>query len=379
MLKILLIFGTRPEAIKLSPLFWELKNSSDFFDVRVCVTAQHREMLDQVLDFFLIKPDYDLNLMKNNQSLFDITAGSLTGLEKVLDDFNPDIVFVQGDTTTSFVGALSAYYKKIKVAHVEAGLRSFNKYSPYPEEINRILIDHIADYHFAPTEKAKENLYKEGIKNNLWVVGNTVIDALFWGLDRINQSSQLRKSIEKFFNSKLDIKNSKIILVTGHRRESFGEGFKNICNALKEVALRFKDVQIVYPVHLNPNVRKPVDEILKNIKNVYLLEPLEYPYLIWLMSKSYLVLTDSGGIQEEAPSLGKPVLVMREVTERTEGIEAGTAMLVGTKKENIVESVSRLIEEPKLYEKMSKSINPYGDGKASKRIVDIIKKIYYGN
>ena len=379
MQKILLIFGTRPEAIKLSPLFWEFKNSSDFFDVKVCVTAQHREMLDQVLDFFFIKPDYDLNLMKNNQSLFDITIDCLGGLEKVLEDFKPDIVFVQGDTTTSFVGALSAYYKKIKVAHVEAGLRSFNKYSPYPEEINRILIGHIADYHFAPTERAKENLYKEGIKDNVWVVGNTVIDALFWGLDRINQSPHLRESIEKFFNSKLDIKNSRLILVTGHRRESFGEGFENICNALKEIALRFKDVQIVYPVHLNPNVRKPVDKILKNIENVYLLEPLEYPYLIWLMSKSYLVLTDSGGIQEEAPSLGKPVLVMRDVTERTEGIEAGTAMLVGTKQENIVESVSRLIEETKLYEKMSKSINPYGDGKASKRIVDIIKKICDGN
>ncbi|WP_297213181.1 MULTISPECIES: non-hydrolyzing UDP-N-acetylglucosamine 2-epimerase [Thermodesulfovibrio] len=375
MKKILMIFGTRPEAIKMAPLHRELKKYPKDFDVKVCVTAQHRQMLDQVLNFFDIKPDYDLNLMRDNQSLFNITSESILELEKVYDDFNPHIVLVQGDTTTSFTGALSAYYKKIKVAHIEAGLRSGNKYSPFPEEINRVLVGHIADYHFAPTEKAKQNLYNEGIREYVWVVGNTVIDALFLGLEILEENEDLRSKIELFFNGIFEFHREKIILVTGHRRESFGEGFENICYALKEIAEIYPELKIIYPVHLNPNVREPVNKILNGIRNIFLLEPLEYPYLIWLMSKCFLILTDSGGIQEEAPSLGKPVLVMREVTERVEGIEAGTARLVGTKKENIVKAVQTLIENPYEYQKMTKAINPYGDGLASKRIVEIIRSI----
>lgn len=373
--RILLIFGTRPEAIKMAPLYRELKNYPKDFDVKVCVTAQHREMLDQVLDFFDIKADYDLNLMRDNQSLFNITAESIIELESVYDDFNPDIVLVQGDTTTAFTGSLSAFYRKIEIGHVEAGLRSGNKYAPYPEEINRVLIGHIADYHFAPTEKAKQNLSNEGIRENVWIVGNTVIDALFLGLKLLEENKELKTEIEGYFESMFDFQREKIILVTGHRRESFGEGFENICNALKEIAKLYPDLKIIYPVHLNPNVREPVNRILNGVKNIYLIEPLSYPYLIWLMSKCFLVLTDSGGIQEEAPSLGKPVLVMREVTERVEGIQAGIAKLVGTKKENILKAVQDLIEHPLEYQRMAKAINPYGDGKASERIVDILRSI----
>ncbi len=370
--KILLIFGTRPEAIKLAPLIKEFEKYAEIFETKVCITAQHREMLDQVLKFFKIKPDFDLNIMKPNQSLSELTANMIKEIEPVLQNFRPDLVFVQGDTTTAFVGALSAFYQKVSIAHIEAGLRSFNKYSPFPEEINRVLVGHLADYHFAPTEKAKENLFNENIKKNVYVVGNTVIDALFLGLDIIKKQGE--EKFYKFFNF-LDF-SKKIILVTGHRRESFGKPFENICNALKEIAQKHKDVEIVYPVHLNPNVRKPVFEILKGTENIHLIEPLEYPYLIWLMNKSYLVLTDSGGIQEEAPSLGKPVLVMREVTERTEGIEAGTAKLVGTNREKIAEEVSLLLEDKDEYRKMSKAVNPYGDGKASERIREIIEKVY---
>ncbi len=370
--KILLIFGTRPEAIKLAPLIKEFEKYAEIFETKVCITAQHREMLDQVLKFFKIKPDFDLNIMKPNQSLSELTANMIKEIEPVLQNFRPDLVFVQGDTTTAFVGALSAFYQKVSIAHIEAGLRSFNKYSPFPEEINRVLVGHLADYHFAPTEKAKENLFNENIKKNVYVVGNTVIDALFLGLDIIKKQGE--EKFYKFFNF-LDF-SKKIILVTGHRRESFGKPFENICNALKEIAQKHKDVEIVYPVHLNPNVRKPVFEILKGTENIHLIEPLEYPYLIWLMNKSYLVLTDSGGIQEEAPSLGKPVLVMREVTERTEGIEAGTAKLVGTNREKIAEEVSLLLEDKNEYRKMSKAVNPYGDGKASERIREIIEKVY---
>lgn len=359
----------------MSPLYRELKNYPKDFDVKVCVTAQHRQMLDQVLDFFDIKADYDLNLMRDNQSLFNITAESIIELESVYDDFNPDIVLVQGDTTTAFTGSLSAFYRKIEIGHVEAGLRSGNKYAPYPEEINRVLIGHLADYHFAPTEKAKQNLSNEGIRENVWIVGNTVIDALFLGLKLLGEKEELKTEIERYFESIFDFQREKIILVTGHRRESFGEGFENICNALKEIAKLYPDLKIIYPVHLNPNVREPVNRILNGVKNIYLIEPLYYPYLIWLMSKCFLVLTDSGGIQEEAPSLGKPVLVMREVTERVEGIEAGTAKLVGTKKENILKAVQDLIEHPLEYQRMAKAINPYGDGKASERIVDILRSI----
>jgi UDP-N-acetylglucosamine 2-epimerase (non-hydrolysing) len=379
MKKLLFIFGTRPEAIKIAPLYWEFKKYPEVFEVKVCVTAQHRHMLDQVLNFFNIKPDFDLNLMKENQSLYDITSDSIKSLEGVLDKSTPNIVFVQGDTTTAFTGALAAFYKKIKVAHIEAGLRSGNKYSPFPEEVNRILVGHIADYHFAPTEKARENLYKEGIRENVWVVGNTVIDALFLGLEIIKKNNELKDKIESYFKNICDINNEKVILVTGHRRESFGKGFENICNALKEIACLYPDIKIIYPVHLNPNVRKPVNGILKDLANVYLIEPLDYPYIIWLMSKCYLVLTDSGGIQEEAPSLGKPVLVMRDITERIEGIQAGTAKLVGTSKENILKEVSNLLENSKEYEKMAMSVNPYGDGQTSKKIVSIFNSKIVGN
>jgi UDP-N-acetylglucosamine 2-epimerase (non-hydrolysing) len=367
-MRLLFIFGTRPEAIKMAPLIKAFQKEISF-EIKICVTAQHRGMLDQVLEFFDIKPDYDLNIMRNNQSLFDITTKVLKGLEKILDENKPDLIFVQGDTTTAFVGALAGFYKKIKVAHIEAGLRSHNKYSPFPEEINRVLVGHLADYHFAPTERAKENLIKEGIKENIFVVGNSVIDALFLGLDIIKQKGE--EEYYNYFNF-IDF-SKKIILVTGHRRESFGEPFENICNALKELAENYKDVEIVYPVHLNPNVREPVNRILRGIDNIHLIEPLSYPYLIWLMNKSYIILTDSGGIQEEAPSLGKPVLVVREVTERVEGIEAGTAKLVGTNKDKIISEVINLLTDENEYNKIAKAVNPYGDGKTSERIINILK------
>jgi len=361
------VFGTRPEAIKMAPVILELEKRQGVRVIKVS-TSQHREMLDQVLEFFEIKPDYDLNIMKSNQSLFELTANLIKGVESVLENFAPDLIFVQGDTTTAFVGALAGFYKEIKIAHIEAGLRSHNKYSPFPEEINRVLVGRLADYHFVPTERARQNLFKEGIDKNIWVVGNTVIDALFWGLRIIKEHGE--EEYYQYFDS-VDF-SKKIILVTGHRRESFGKPFKNICFALKEIADSFEDVEIVYPVHLNPNVRKPVNEILKGHFRIHLIEPLKYPHLIWLMSKSYLVLTDSGGIQEEAPSLGKPVLVMRDVTERIEGIEAGTAKLVGTDREKIVFETAKLLENSEEYNKMAKAINPYGDGTASKKILKII-------
>lgn len=375
MIKILIIFGTRPEAIKMFPVYKEIKENNNIFDVKVCVTAQHRKMMDQVLEFFELEPDYDLNIMKDNQTLFDITSSCIKALESVLNSYRPDIILVQGDTTTAFLGALAGYYKQIPVGHIEAGLRSHNKYAPYPEEINRKLIGHIADFHFAPTLTAKKNLYKESIRKNIWVVGNTVIDALFLGLRKIKENQSLERNIETYFNSIFNLDSRKIILVTGHRRESFGKGFENICQSLKIIALSYPDIEIVYPVHLNPNVREPVNRILNGIKNIHLLEPIEYPYLIWLMAKCYIVLTDSGGIQEEAPSLGKPVLIMREVTERVEGIKAGTALLVGTNKHTIVNNVSLLLENKEKYNEMAKATNPYGDGKASKRIVSKLKNI----
>ncbi len=366
--KILFIFGTRPEAIKMAPLIVAVKKS---FDVRVCLTAQHREMLDQVVDFFSIKPDYDLDLMEKGQTLFGITAKIIKGLEPVFDDYNPDMVFVQGDTTSAFVGALAAYYKKVKVAHLEAGLRSFDKYSPFPEEINRILVGRMADYHFAPTERAKNNLSLEGLNKNVYVVGNTVIDALYLGL------GILEKSYVDYTSRFADLDfNKKIILVTGHRRESFGKAFDDICLAIKKVADEFSDVEVVYPVHLNPNVREPVNRILKGCKRVHIIEPLDYPSMIWLMSKSNIILTDSGGVQEEAPSLGKPVLVMRDVTERQEGIDAGTAKLVGTDSNLIFNSVSELLTNNSVYEKMAKATNPYGDGKSSQKILEILNSIF---
>jgi len=372
-MKTLFILGTRPEAIKLAPIIRTFQRNNGF-DVKVCSTGQHKEMLEQVLDFFDIIPDFKLDVMRNNQSLFGVTNRILSGLEEVLEKFKPNLIFVQGDTTTAFVGALAGFYKKIPIAHIEAGLRSFDKYSPYPEEINRKLVGSIADYHFAPTKKAKDNLSKENIQKNVYVVGNTVIDALHLGLKIIEEDKGLNGELSDLFNSKLKIQNSKLILVTAHRRESFGKPFENICNSLKQIAYNFDDIDIVYPVHLNPNVRTPVFEILDKTKNIHLIEPLDYPELIWLMKKSYMVVTDSGGIQEEAPSLGKPVLVIRDVTERSEGIDAGTAKLIGTNKENIVQNISLLLNNKQEYERMAKATNPYGDGKSSERILKIISR-----
>jgi len=364
--KLLFIFGTRPEAIKMAPLIKEFKKYFEF-EVKVLVTAQHRQMLDQVLRIFDIKPDYDLNLMKSNQDLYDITSYVLLGLRDILKSYKPDLVFVHGDTTTTFAASLASFYQKIPVAHIEAGLRTYDIYSPYPEEINRQLTSRIANYHFAPTELAKNNLINEGIsKERIFVTGNTVIDALFEILSKI-KNEQI--SIDGY-----EINNRKYILVTGHRRENFGIGFLNICEALKEVAISNPEIDIVYPVHLNPHVQKPVYSILGQIKNIYLIKPLDYISFVYLMSKSYIILTDSGGVQEEAPSLGKPVLVMRNTTERPEAIEAGTVKLVGTNKDSIEIEINKLIRNKKAYVEMSKANNPYGDGKSCERIVKAIIK-----
>jgi UDP-N-acetylglucosamine 2-epimerase (non-hydrolysing) len=363
--KLLFIFGTRPEAIKMAPLILAAREMKAF-RVTVCVTGQHREMLRQVLDFFGIRPSYDIDVMTHNQSLPGVTAGILTGLERVMTKAQPDVVLVQGDTTTAFTGALSAFYHKIPVAHIEAGLRSGMKHSPYPEEINRVLVSRLADYHFAPTVQARENLLSEGIDSRrVFVVGNTVIDALFLALGRV-------ETLNNVFSRRFAwAPGKKMILVTGHRRESFGEPFRNICAAIREIA-RMKDIEVVYPVHLNPHVRKPVFEILSDCPNVRLIEPVPYPELVWLMEKCHLILTDSGGIQEEAPSIGKPVLVMREVTERTEGIAAGTAKLVGTSRRKIVAETRRLLTRSAEYEKMARATNPYGDGRSAARILRIL-------
>ncbi len=367
MKKILFIFGTRPEAIKLAPIIKEFQKYPDDFDVKVCVTAQHRDMLDQVLIFFKVTPDYDLDLMKQKQSLFDITANALKSIESIIDATMPDIIFVQGDTTTAFVGALAGFYKKIKIAHIEAGLRTYNKYSPFPEEINRALISKIADYHFAPTKRAKKNLELEYIYKNIFTVGNTVIDALFSALNIIKEKENIYKNFFDFLD-----KNKKIILVTAHRRESFGKPLESICNALKSISKKFSEIQIVFPVHLNPNVREPVNRILNGVNDIYLTEPLSYPYLIWLLDKSYFVLTDSGGIQEEAAALNKPVLITREATERIEGVECGIAKVIGTDFNSIVSNVGLLITNSDEYNKMAQALNPYGDGTASERIKKII-------
>jgi UDP-N-acetylglucosamine 2-epimerase (non-hydrolysing) len=365
--KIVFIFGTRPEAIKLAPLILKI-NHSDVFDTVICVTGQHREMLDEVLKIFNIKPDYDLNIMKPNQNLSEITIRILEGTKEIFDKEKPDLLIVQGDTTTCFTSTLSAYYSKIKVAHIEAGLRSFNKYSPFPEEINRKLTSHIADIHFAPTEDSKENLLKENINyNTIIVTGNTIIDALLLIKETTNNFNTLScKELDNIDFSK------KIVLITGHRRENFGKGFENICIAIKKLASIYKDVLFVYPVHLNPNVKKPVSSLLDGIDNIKLIKPLSYPLFVLLMEKSYLILTDSGGIQEEAPALGKPVLVMRDVTERQEAIKAGTIRLIGTDINSIVDNVQILLNYKQEYMKMSTSQNPYGDGKASEIIIDYL-------
>ena len=371
MKKVLLVFGTRPEAIKMAPLVKEFYKNGDHFVTKVCVTAQHREMLDQVLEFFDISPDFDLNLMKPGQDLYSLTSEVILGLKNILEEYQPDYVFVHGDTTTTMSASIAGYYFGAKVCHVEAGLRTYNKKAPFPEEINRQVTGRICDFHFAPTKRASSNLIKENTSSNhILVTGNTVIDALYESVEKVKRSRH--KDIQQL--QEIIDPEKKIILVTGHRRENFGEGFLNICHTLKKIAHR-EDVQIIYPVHLNPNVQKPVYEILGEEKNVQLIAPLGYEPFIWLMNKSYLILTDSGGVQEEAPSLGKPVLVMRETTERPEAVDAGTVILVGTNPEKIYQETIKLIEDEDQYKMMSQLHNPYGDGNACKRIVDYLKTV----
>ena len=372
MKKIVTVFGTRPEAIKMAPLVHALQ-ADDRFDAKVCVTAQHREMLDQVLELFEIEPDFDLNIMKAGQTLNDVTTSVLVGLKPVLEDFKPDVVLVHGDTATTFAASLAAYYQQIKVGHVEAGLRTGNIYSPWPEEANRKLTSAISNYHFAPTAGSKENLLNEGIsKDEIMVTGNTVIDALFWVREKLNKDNSLSNELSSRFDY-LD-SNKKLVLVTGHRRESFGGGFERICEALRQIATNNPDAQVLYPVHLNPNVQEPVNRLLKGLDNVFLIEPQQYLPFCYLMDRATVILTDSGGIQEEAPSLGKPVLVMRETTERPEAVDAGTVRLVGTNIDLIVSQVSLLLINPAEYHKMSKAHNPYGDGLACGRILDFLTK-----
>ena len=375
MKKILVVFGTRPEAIKMAPIIQKLKKEEDCYETRVCVTAQHREMLDQVLDLFKINPDYDLNIMQPDQDLDEVASKILIKLKTVLDDFLPDLVLVHGDTITTFAASLSAYLKKIKVGHVEAGLRTGDLFSPWPEEGNRKLTSILTDYHFAPTALSKKNLLDEGIdESKIFITGNSVIDALQITVNRIENDKKLKSQIEKRVEKSGFVNlSSKFILVTGHRRENFGQGMLNICESLKVLAKNNLDINFLYPVHLNPNVRKPVNDLLSDISNIKIVEPFEYEEFIYLMSKSYLILTDSGGIQEEAPSLGKPVLVMRNKTERPEAIEAGTVKLVGSDKDKIVKEVQKLLDNYEEYQKMCKAINPYGDGKTSKRIIEILK------
>jgi len=375
MKKILIVFGTRPEAIKMAPLVKELQKDTKNFETKICVTAQHREMLDQVLGFFKITSDYDLNIMKHCQDLNDITSNILLKIKPVLEGFNPDIVLVHGDTATTFAASLAAYYQKIKIGHVEAGLRTGDLYSPWPEEGNRRLTGVLTDYHFSPTKTSRQNLLNEGVdKSKILVTGNTVIDALQLVVNKIDSNKHLKSKIDKtIIKSGFKELDSKFILVTGHRRENFGQGFLNICEALKVLARNNPDINILYPVHLNPNVRKPVNDLLSNVSNIKLVESFQYEEFIYLMSKSYLILTDSGGIQEEAPSLGKPVLVMRDTTERPEAVEAGTVKLVGSDQNNIVKEVQNLLDDSGEYQRMSKAHNPYGDGNASKTILNILK------
>ena len=371
MKKILLVFGTRPEAIKMAPLVKAFQKDTEHFETRVCVTAQHRQMLDQVLEVFGITPEYYLNIMAPNQDLYDITAKVLMGLREVLKDFRPDTVLVHGDTTTSMAASLAAFYMQIPVGHVEAGLRTYNMLSPWPEEMNRQVTDRICTYYFAPTEQSKKNLLQENIdEKKIFITGNTVIDALLMAVDIISSTPGMEEKIAKEFQEKgYTVGNREYILVTGHRRENFGEGFLHICKAIKELAALHPDMDIVYPVHLNPNVQKPVYELLSGVDNVYLISPLDYLPFIYAMQHSTLLLTDSGGVQEEAPSLGKPVLVMRDTTERPEAVEAGTVKLVGTDAEAIVSNVTALLQDKEMYKRMSETHNPYGDGQACERIM----------
>jgi UDP-N-acetylglucosamine 2-epimerase (non-hydrolysing) len=376
--KVFLVFGTRPEAIKMAPLVLELKKRPEKFETVVCVTGQHRQMLDQVLKIFDIVPDYDLNIMKQGQDLYDVTARVLLGMRDVLKETKPDLVFVHGDTATSTASALAAYYQRIPVAHIEAGLRTNNIYSPWPEEINRQMTGRIATYNFAPTPLSKQNLLKENVREDTIIVtGNTVIDALYMVVDRIKKNPELNKELaQNLLKAGYNVKrNKKMVLITGHRRENFGDGFINICTAIKDLTEKYTDVDFVYPMHLNPNVRKPIREVfgedLSNLGNMFFIEPLEYLDFVYLIEKCTIVLTDSGGIQEEAPGLGKPVLVMRDTTERPEALDAGTVKLVGTDYNKIMVEVSRLLEDKTYYEMMSKAVNPYGDGLACERIVNV--------
>ena len=379
MKKVLLVFGTRPEAIKMAPLVHEFKKHPDQFETLVCVTGQHREMLDQVLELFQIIPDVDLNIMKSGQDLYDVTSRVLLGMRDVLKELAPDVVLVHGDTTTSMAAALAAFYQQITVGHVEAGLRTGNIYSPWPEEMNRLMTGRIATYHFSTTTLSKQNLLKENVNaEHIIITGNTVIDALHWVVNKIHLEQGLRDRLHQsildygYDTDRLD-KGKRLVLITGHRRENFGDGFLNICHAIASLAVKYPDVDFVYPMHLNPNVRKPVMGILgTGLANVFLIEPLQYLQFVFLMEKSYLVLTDSGGVQEEAPGLGKPVLVMRDTTERPEAVDAGTVILVGADRVRIEDGVSSLLENVTLYEKMSEAVNPYGDGLASQRIVDFL-------
>ena len=379
MKKVMLVFGTRPEAIKMAPLVKEFQKQPKRVETVVCVTGQHREMLDQVLKIFDIKPDYDLNIMKQGQDLYDVTARVLTGMRDVLKEVKPDVVLVHGDTTTSTAAALAAFYQQIPVGHVEAGLRTHNIYSPWPEEMNRLLTGRLATYHFSPTPLSRNNLIKESVDDrNIIITGNTVIDALYWVVDKIKNNKELDNELEDILSKAgYDVNRlnngKKLVLITGHRRENFGDGFINMCTAIKDLTVKYPDLDFVYPMHLNPNVRKPIHEVfgenLSGLKNMFFIEPLEYLSFVYLMEKSSIVLTDSGGIQEEAPGLGKPVLVMRDTTERPEALDAGTVKLVGTDYNKIVNEVSSLIDDKAAYEKMSKAENPYGDGLACGRIV----------
>ena len=382
MKKVMLVFGTRSEAIKMAPLVKEFQKQPKRVETVVCVTGQHREMLDQVLKIFDIKPDYDLNIMKQGQDLYDVTARVLTGMRDVLKEVKPDVVLVHGDTTTSTAAALAAFYQQIPVGHVEAGLRTHNIYSPWPEEMNRLLTGRLATYHFSPTPLSRNNLIKESVDDrNIIITGNTVIDALYWVVDKIKNNKELDNELEDILSKAgYDVNRlnngKKLVLITGHRRENFGDGFINMCTAIKDLTVKYPDLDFVYPMHLNPNVRKPIHEVfgenLSGLKNMFFIEPLEYLSFVYLMEKSSIVLTDSGGIQEEAPGLGKPVLVMRDTTERPEALDAGTVKLVGTDYNKIVNEVSSLIDDKAAYEKMSKAVNPYGDGLACGRIVNAL-------
>ena len=375
MKKILLVFGTRPEAIKMAPLVKALQKDTEHFETRVCVTAQHRQMLDQVLEVFGITPEYDLNIIAPNQDLYDITAKVLLGLREVLKDFRPDTVLVHGDTTTSMAASLAAFYMQIPVGHVEAGLRTYNMLSPWPEEMNRQVTDRICTYYFAPTEQSRANLLQENIDaKKIFITGNTVIDALLMAVDIISTTAGVKEKMAKELQEKgYTVGDREYILVTGHRRENFGDGFLHICKAIKELAALHPEMDIVYPVHLNPNVQKPVYELLSGLSNVYLISPLDYLPFIYAMQHSTLLLTDSGGVQEEAPSLGKPVLVMRDTTERPEAVEAGTVKLVGTDAEAIVSNVTALLQDKEMYKRMSETHNPYGDGQACERIIAALR------